>query len=203
MKDCGFKNIREGFSKIRSNPVMFNELMELLQYNFDRIDFLDEKLNLKYTCPLDAHCTYSRDQILTGLGLANPLSVREGVKYMPELSTDLFFITLNKSDKDYSPTTMYKDYSINERLFHWQSQSTTSESSPTGQRYINHQQESSLVMLFVRENKRDLAGTSPYTFLGLADYVSHEGSRPMSIIWKLQKPIPAKFLKKTNQLMVG
>ncbi|NLA91797.1 MAG: DEAD/DEAH box helicase, partial [Synergistaceae bacterium] len=100
MKDCGFKNIREGFSKIRSNPVMFNELMELLQYNFDRIDLLDEKLNLKYTCPLDVHCTYSRDQIRTGLGLANPLSVREGVKYMPELSTDLFFITLNKSDKD-------------------------------------------------------------------------------------------------------
>ncbi|MGI6252802.1 MAG: DUF3427 domain-containing protein [Aminivibrio sp.] len=203
MEECGFKNIREGFSKIRSNPVMFNELMELLQYNFDHIDFLDEKLNLNFTCPLDVHCTYSRDQILTGLGLANPLSVREGVKYMPELSTDLFFVTLNKSDKDYSPTTMYKDYSINERLFHWQSQSTTSESSPTGQRYINHQQESSLVMLFVRENKRDLAGTSPYTFLGLADYVSHEGPRPMSIIWKLQKPIPAKFLKKTNQLMVG
>lgn len=29
----------------------------------------------------------------------------------------------SKSNKDYSPTTMYNDYSINEALFHWQSQS--------------------------------------------------------------------------------
>lgn len=28
-----------------------------------------------------------------------------------------------------SPTTMYNDYSINESLFHWQSQSTTAENS--------------------------------------------------------------------------
>lgn len=30
----------------------------------------------------------------------------------------LFYMTLNKADKDYSPTTMHKDYSINESLFH-------------------------------------------------------------------------------------
>ena len=61
-----------------------------------------------------------------------------------ELSTlkikklDIFFITLNKSDKDFSPSTLYEDYAINERLFHWQTQSKTSIESPTGQRYINH-----------------------------------------------------------------
>jgi len=31
-----------------------------------------------------------------------------------------FRLTLNKSEKDYSPSTMYQDYSINEELFHWQ-----------------------------------------------------------------------------------
>jgi hypothetical protein len=98
---------------------------------------------------------------------------------------------------------MYKDYSINEWLFHWQSQSTTAETSPTGQRYIGHKKQGSFVMLFVRESKTDITGASPYTFLGLADYVSHEGSRPMSITWKLHKAIPAKFLKKTNQLMAS
>ena len=45
-------------------------------------------------------------------------------------SSDVFFVTLNKADKDYSPTTMYNDYSINSELFHWQSQSTTAENSP-------------------------------------------------------------------------
>lgn len=49
---------------------------------------------------------------------------------------------------------MYNDYSINEWLFHWQSQSTTSAESPTGQRYINHKKLGSKVLLFVRENKK-------------------------------------------------
>lgn len=105
--------------------------------------------------------------------------------------------------KDYSPTTMYEDYSINEEYFHWQSQSTTSDTSPTGQRYINHVCEGSKVILFVREFKKDMAGAAPYTYLGTAKYVSHYGSRPMSITWHLDNPIPAKYIKKTSKLEVG
>ena len=119
--------------------------------------------------------------------------------------SDVFFVTLNKADKDYSPTTMYHDYSINENLFHWQSQSTTAADSPTGQRYIHHRERGSKVQLFVREFKADriTGGAEAYTFLGTANYVKHSGSRPMNITWKLDRPIPAKFLKKTNKLVVG
>ena len=116
-----------------------------------------------------------------------------------------YTVTLNKADKDYSPTTMYNDYSINENLFHWQSQSTTAEHSATGQRYIHHRDQSSRVLLFVREFKtnRAFGGAEAYTYLGTASYVKHDGSRPMNITWKLNRPIPAKFLKKTNKLVVG
>jgi hypothetical protein len=160
-------------------------------------------VDLGFECPLDLHCNYTRDQILVGMDYMKPSNVREGVKYFADKNLDVFFVTLNKSDKDYSPTTMYDDYSINENLFHWQSQSTTSEESKTGQRYVNHKKEGSKVLLFVREYKNDIAGTTPYTFLGLADYVTHEGSRPMSITWRLHKSIPSKYLKKTNKLVVG
>ena len=166
---------------------------------------MDESVNLGFACPLDLHCTYTRDQILAALDFLKPATVREGVKWLPEKGLDVFFVTLNKSDKDYSPTTMYNDYSINETLFHWQSQSTTAERSPTGQRYIHHQERGSKVLLFVREFKSDrmLSGAQAYTFLGTAQYVSHEGERPMNITWRLDKPIPAKYLRKTNQLVVG
>lgn len=122
-----------------------------------------------------------------------------------EIVRNVFFVTLNKSDKEYSPTTMYNDYSINERLFHWQSQSTTAESSPTGQRYIHHRERGSKVLIFVREFKSDriTGGAEAYTYLGTANYVKHEGSRPMNITWSLDQPIPAKYLKKTNKLVVG
>ena len=61
------------------------------------------------------------------------------------------------------------------------------------------------MLLFVREFKNDRisGGAAAYTFLGTATYVKHEGSRPMNITWHLDRPIPAKYLKKTNKLVVG
>jgi len=190
---------------LAQSSVMISEIIELLKYNSNRIDFIDESVDLGFECPLDLHCTYTRDQLLVAMGFMNPTTVREGVKWLPDLRVDAFFITLYKSDKDYSPTTMYNDYSITETLFHWQSQSTTSENSATGLRYINHHEQGSRVLLFVREYKTDrVSGNAmPYTFLGTANYVTHEGSKPMNIVWQLDRPIPAKFLKKTNKLLVG
>ena len=91
---------------------------------------------------------------------------------------------------------------INESLFHWQSQSTTSDTSATGQRYINHRKTGDRELIFVREYKNNKLGAAPYTFLGIADYVRHEGSKPMNIVWKLREPIPAKYIKRTNKLVV-
>lgn len=198
-------SVRENLAALAESPVMLAELIELLNYRFDQIDFIDEPVALGFDCPLDLHCTFTRDQLLVALDFMKPDTVREGVKWLPEKKLDVFFVTLNKADKDYSPTTMYNDYSISPTLFHWQSQSTTAEDSPTGQRYIHHVEKGSRVLLFVREFKQDNISNSAsaYTFLGTATYVKHEGSKPMNITWWLDKPIPAKFLKKTNKLAIG
>lgn len=188
---------------LTDSPIMMHELYELLALNLERIDFIDQPVPLGFDCPLDLHCTYTRDQILIAMDYMTPKNVREGVKWLPDKQVDVFFITLNKADKDYSPTTMYNDYSINESLFHWQSQSTTSDTAGTGQRYINHRQRGSKVVLFVREFKQDSIGAAPYTCLGTAAYVKHTGSKPMNITWHLDQPIPAKYLRKTNKLVVG
>ena len=199
------EEVRNNLYALSDSTTMLSELQELLKIRFDQIDFIDENVDLNFDCPLDLHCTYTRDQILVAMDFMKPATMREGVKWLPEKNADLFFVTLNKAEKDYSPTTMYKDYSINDVLFHWQSQSTTAENSPTGQRYIHHAERGSKVLLFVREFKADrLTGSAEaYTYLGTAKYVSHSGSKPMNITWKLERPIPAKFLKKTNKLVVG
>ena len=204
VEDWNSDEVLDNFYALADRPRMLGELIELLEYNYNKIDFIDEAVSLGFDCPLDLHCTYTRDQLLVAMDFMKPNTVREGVKWLPEKETDVFFITLNKSDKDYSPTTMYNDYSINESLFHWQSQSTTADTSTTGQRYIHHKERGSKVLLFVREFKNDTFGnTAPYTFLGTASYVKHNGSKPMNVTWKLDKPIPAKYLKKTNKLVVG
>ena len=192
------KERNEARQRLVSGEIRFIFVVDL--YN---IDFIDQPVPLGFDCPLDLHCTYTRDQILIAMDYMTPKNVREGVKWLPDKQVDVFFITLNKADKDYSPTTMYNDYSINESLFHWQSQSTTSDTASTGQRYINHRQRGSKVVLFVREFKQDSIGAAPYTCLGTAAYVRHIGSRPMNITWHLDQPIPAKYLRKTNKLVVG
>ena len=80
---------------------------------------------------------------------------------------------------------------------------THHDTSPTGQRYINHQKTGDKILLFVREYKKENDFTSPYYFLGAATYVKHEGSRPMSITWKLEHPMPAFLWKETGKLAVG
>ena len=106
------------------------------------------------------------------------------------VNADAFLITLKKTETDYSPTTLYRDFALSPQLFHWESQSTTASTSPTGQRYIHHRERGSHILLFVREAKTDAFGTAPYVFLGPADYVSHERDRPMAITWRLRRPMP-------------
>lgn len=126
----------EELRMLADNKEMVDELIEIFKYNLEHIDFVDEGVNigemLKDEIPLDLHCKYTRDQLLVALDYMNPFSMMEGVKWLEDKKLDVFMITLNKSEKYYSETTMYNDYSINETLFHWQSQSTTSESSKTG-----------------------------------------------------------------------
>lgn len=205
VEDWNAPEVADNLKMLSDSTVLLHELTELLRYKLDTIDFIDKPVEVGFDCPLDLHCTYTRDQILVALDFMKPSSLREGVKWLPDKQLDVFFLTLNKSEKDYSPTTMYNDYSINSELFHWQSQSTTSESSATGQRYIHHKERGSKILLFVREFKADrkFGTTEAYTYLGTANYVSHTGSRPMNITWKLDNPIPAKYLKKTNKLVVG
>ena len=129
--------------------------------------------------------------------------MREGVIHLSDIRADVFFVTLQKTEKDYSPTTMYQDYAINERLFHWQSQSTTSAESPTGRRYVEHVRERYTVLLFGREHKTRNGLAQPYSFLGPARYVDHSGSRPMSITWQLEHPLAARLLRALARLAVA
>ena len=80
---------------------------------------LEKKSPFNYVSPLRVHAQYTSDQVLAAFGYYNEErnpAFREGVKYFGDEKTDIFFITLNKSDKDFSPSTLYEDYAINDRL---------------------------------------------------------------------------------------
>jgi len=179
--------------------------MAILHYNLSNIDFVNKPHGLPYALPLYVHCRYTLDQVMAAFGYWNDEaapSFREGVKYFESKSTDIFLITLNKSDKDFSPSTQYEDYAINETLFHWQTQSRTSEESKTAQRYIHHRKRESRILLFVREYKEEGGFTSPFTFLGEAEYVSHEGNKPISFVWRLKEELPPSMVPAAKKAIV-
>ena len=145
--------------------------------------------------PLRVHGRFQREEILAALDYASlsrkPTSVMQGVAYVEALDVDVLFVTLRKSEAEFSPTTTYRDYPINATTFHWESQSTTSLASRTGQRYVTS---ASRVLLFVREQQKNDFGTSPYLNLGRVRCESHRGERPIAITWTLDTPMPSEFL---------
>lgn len=191
--------LQASLDRIWRNPNVVSELRELLEVLGARASRLALHAGLEPEIPLRLHARYSRDELLAALGEATaerPRSWREGVRWIERYRMDVFLVTLNKSERHFSPTTRYRDYPISPTLFHWESQSTTRASSPTGQRYIQHQGRGSRVLLFVREsNLGDGLGASPFLFLGPASYVSHQGDRPMAIVWRLEHATPLDFFQ--------
>lgn len=201
----GFDSIAQGIESLLKNKVIMEEVCQILNYNYNRLDFIDKNVDLGFVCPLDLHCNYSSAQILSALGYSNETrkpNNQSGVLYVKEKKLDVFFVTLNKSEKEFSPSTLYEDYAINEVKFHWQSQSDTSTNTPVGIRYINHKQLNSKVVLFVRENKKDGSYTYPFTYLGTCEYRSHSGDKPISFVWELHEEIPASMINKANKSII-
>jgi superfamily II DNA or RNA helicase/HKD family nuclease len=169
------------------------ELDELL----DRLDAtsgtLESLSDLPPEVPFTLHARYTRREVIAATGHAEGVKhkvTQGGVLWIPELQADAFFVDLRKAERDYSPTTMYRDYAINRTLFHWESQSRQTPQTPAVQRYINHRERDTRVLLFVRERKQGELGTQPFYFLGPVSYVDHHGERPVSFTWRLPRPMP-------------
>ena len=190
----GYNSMKEFFMYIFDKADYCSELSEILKTRLDAIKFIEQDPELGYPCGLKVYCSYYRSQIMAGLGINNENErdySREGVYYSETLNTDILLFDLVKSEKDFTPSTMYRDYAISGDKFHWQSQNKDWEGSKNGKRYINQK---SRVILFARVRKQYNGKTMPYIFLGEGYYMSHRGNRPMSIIWKMKNELPAKVI---------
>ncbi|MGE3825068.1 MAG: DUF3427 domain-containing protein [Bacteroidia bacterium] len=202
-----YKSLEESIKAIGINKTLTEEIIEVLEILIDKTDFLEREISLPYQQPLKIHSRYTRDQILAAFGISSfekKSSNREGVAENKNLKTELLFIDLVKSEKDFSPTTLYQDYAISDTLFHWQTQNSAKPESGKGLSYISHEENEKLVLLFVREKNTDEFGnTMSYVFLGQVKYKDHYGSKPMSINWELKEPIPPYLWKDIAKMAVG
>jgi superfamily II DNA or RNA helicase/HKD family nuclease len=194
----GFTSYEEGLESLRPQQAFRDELRQVLSHVIDQADHFPIPLSGRLSqVPLKVHSSYNRSEILAALGVARfggqmPRSFAQGVQWVEELQTDALLITLEKNEKDFSPTVRYRDYALSPTLFHWESQNATAANSPTGLRYQQHDQKGSQVLLFMRRYKNsDIGKPQPWMLLGPATYESHTGSKPMSIKWRLEHELPA------------
>lgn len=117
----------------------------------------------------------------------NPGNWQSGHVVLKEPQVQVLLVTLNKQGK--AKEQQYHDYFMDAEHFHWQSQNSTCPDNKRGREIIQHQQLGSRVFLFVRENKLSNGKAAPFHFYGEVSYLSHEGSKPMSVVWKLNNPV--------------
>lgn len=176
------------------------EIAEIVSFLLARLDIKTTPIGAEIIPGLELYGCYTREEVFTLVGRQTAevkmQGAASGVFNLPEHNATLLFVTLNKSEKDFSPSTQYNDYLINEEYFHWQSQNTDPHNNNGGRRYTEQSQTKNKIILFVREEKKDGFGnTSPFHCFGLVDYVSSHDDFPMNVKWKLQKPAMAQYLK--------
>ncbi|MBP2387932.1 DUF3427 domain-containing protein [Paeniglutamicibacter kerguelensis] len=201
----GFATYDDGLDRIRANGYLVQELLAAFARGVARSPHAPKGLPLGLQqVPLYSHATYRRSEVLAALEYGSleqgkGVNHREGVAWCSQASADALFVTLDKDESVHNPNTLYKDYAISPRLFHWESQNATSPTSPTGRRYLNRKDHDSHILLFTRDVAKDADGmVVPFTCLGAVDYVKHQGSNPIAITWKLQREMPVNVFTSAN-----
>lgn len=190
--------LSEGLSEIQRHPYFINELLQVWNYTLDVDRHAPMPVeNLGGDIPLLSHGYYSREEIYAALGAhetknaSSPGSSVTGVLEAHATKTLALTVTLEKSEKQYTPKTMYQDYAITEKEFAWDSQNETRPDSRLGKIYRDHSRTGEVPLLFVRQKKKNAVGTEPYLFVGPVSYRSHVGSQPMHVTWELDRSLPA------------
>lgn len=93
----------------------------------------------------------------------------------------VLLVTLNKQGR--VADHRYVDHWIDNHTFHWQSQNQTGPEDARGRSLIEHERLCISIHLFVRETKLSKGKGAPFLYCGPVRYVSHAGSKPMSIVF--------------------
>ena len=142
----GYNSINEALELIHlpKYACFKQEIAEIVSFLLARLDIKTTPIGAEIIPGLELYGCYTREEVFTLVGRQTAevkmQGAASGVFNLPEHNATLLFVTLNKSEKDFSPSTQYNDYLINEEYFHWQSQNTDSHNNNGGRRYTEQEQ---------------------------------------------------------------
>ena len=178
--------------RIERHPDIASELVELSGLLQARSSLGAHRVPGLEDTPLCLHAAYGAREVLTAVGwltAARRAPFQAGVLPLTQRKTELLFVTLDKSE-GYHDRIAYHDYAVSAERFHWQTQNSAGPDTPSGQRYLESATNGWQFQLFVRPRKGDA-----YRACGRVLLESVEGDRPMSIVWALETPLPARLFR--------
>jgi superfamily II DNA or RNA helicase len=183
--------------RMEAHPAIAAELVELSALLQARSTLGAHPVPGLEDTPLCLHACYGAREILTAvrwLTASRRVPFQAGTLSLLGRKTELLFVTLDKSE-GYHDRIAYHDYAISAERFHWQSQNSAGPDTPGGRRYLESATNGWQFQLFVRPRKGEA-----YRACGPVTLESAEGDRPMSIVWRLQTPLPARLFREFSVL---
>ena len=196
-----FASITDAVESIKDKVWFMDELRFLVSLRLNQLNQTTQWIRIDEEAEIELYGCYSADEI--HLLLENKLGRWQvfGTQYNADRKFAMVFVTLNKSDKEYSPSTLYEDYAISPRQFHWQSMNKVRCNSNEGRRITEQLTNGWKYLLFVRDRKQDEFGfTNAYYCLGFMNYHSSHGECPMNVIWDMQQSIPGFILESAKAI---
>jgi len=191
-------SIEESFSRLARNRSILSDLDEILTWAGEETRLGGVHPETPFPCPLELHARYGSKDILAAFGRATLKTSGQtgvGVLHFDDIKAYALLITFQKTEREFSPSTMYADYPISRDLLHWESQSQTAQESPTGQNLSDHANRGYTILIFARDTKKKENSTVPFTYLGPAERVRFESERPIKMVWRLQHPMPVEMFE--------
>ncbi len=99
------------------------------------------------------------------------------------------FVNLHKNS-NIKESIDYKDKFIDQETFQWQSPNNTRINSDLGKDYSDNINRGVNIHLFVRKSESSDSVILPFIYLGKVNAISHEGEKPITIIYKFENKIP-------------
>jgi superfamily II DNA or RNA helicase/HKD family nuclease len=199
----GFTDLEDAFARLALNKTILQDMDEVLDWAEAASPISGVRPELPFSCHLELHAQYGIMDIQAAFDRANLKSAGQrgiGVLHFKEIKAyDALLITYQKTEKEFSPSTMYADYPISREFLHWESQSNTSQQSNAGQNLINHQKRGYTILVFARDQKKRNGYTVPFVYLGPAEQVSYERERPIKMVWRLRHPMPVEMFEKNRR----
>ena len=188
-RHLNYDSVEESLQEVARHPDILSDLAEVANWagNFAATPGQPEEFGF------ELHGTYTPFDInvlMGGASFDSPGQVGAGVVHFKDRRAYALLMTFQKSENEFSPSTMYEDFPISRTRIHWQSQNNTTPESPSGQRLTRHSEHDYTILIFARHVKREFGVTLPFIYLGKGQIVDHHGSRPITCQWDLENPMP-------------